>query len=56
MRISRRVSYRRYSALRGMIAEFIFFLSIAAICFSGLLFTLWRLCTSGSPSRTDVEE
>ena len=31
------------SALRGMIAEFIFFMGIAAICFSGLLFTLWTL-------------
>jgi hypothetical protein len=26
-----------------MIAEFVFFLAIAAICFSGLLFTLWTL-------------
>jgi hypothetical protein len=30
-------------ALRGMIAEFLFFVMIAAICFSGLLFTLWDL-------------
>ncbi|KIJ51512.1 hypothetical protein M422DRAFT_26918 [Sphaerobolus stellatus SS14] len=30
-------------ALRGMIADFIFFMTIAAICFSGLLFTLWEL-------------
>jgi hypothetical protein len=30
-------------ALRGMIAEFLFFIVIAAICFSGLLFTLWDL-------------
>jgi hypothetical protein len=30
-------------ALRGMIVEFIFFILIAAICFSGLLFTLWEL-------------
>ncbi|KAF9069875.1 hypothetical protein BDP27DRAFT_1324744 [Rhodocollybia butyracea] len=30
-------------ALRAMIAEFIFFIGIAAICFSGLLFTLWTL-------------
>lgn len=26
-----------------MIAEFIFFIGIASICFSGLLFTLWTL-------------
>lgn len=31
------------SALRGMIVEFVFFMAIAAICFSGLLFTLWTL-------------
>lgn len=30
-------------ALRGMIVEFLFFIMIAAICFSGLLFTLWDL-------------
>jgi hypothetical protein len=30
-------------ALRGMIAEFLFFIMIAVICFSGLLFTLWDL-------------
>lgn len=30
-------------ALRGMIVEFLFFILIAAICFSGLLFTLWDL-------------
>ncbi|KAG8861645.1 hypothetical protein FRB91_003768 [Serendipita sp. 411] len=30
-------------ALRGMIVEFLFFIFIAAICFSGLLFTLWDL-------------
>ncbi|KAF8831397.1 hypothetical protein HHX47_DHR1000713 [Lentinula edodes] len=30
-------------ALRAMIAEFIFFIGIASICFSGLLFTLWTL-------------
>ncbi|KDQ56997.1 hypothetical protein JAAARDRAFT_35597 [Jaapia argillacea MUCL 33604] len=30
-------------ALRGMIAEFVFFMGIAAICFSGLLFTLSTL-------------
>ncbi|KAF8896600.1 receptor-activated Ca2+-permeable cation channel [Infundibulicybe gibba] len=30
-------------SLRAMIAEFVFFIGIAAICFSGLLFTLWKL-------------
>ncbi|KAJ3778195.1 receptor-activated Ca2+-permeable cation channel [Lentinula raphanica] len=30
-------------ALRAMIAEFVFFIGIASICFSGLLFTLWTL-------------
>ncbi|KAJ3880999.1 receptor-activated Ca2+-permeable cation channel [Lentinula edodes] len=33
-------------ALRAMIAEFIFFIGIASICFSGLLFTLWTLAGS----------
>jgi hypothetical protein len=32
-----------YRSLRAMIAEFVFFIGIAAICFSGLLFTLWTL-------------
>ncbi|PFH52912.1 hypothetical protein AMATHDRAFT_138783 [Amanita thiersii Skay4041] len=30
-------------SLRAMIAQFVFFIGIAAICFSGLLFTLWTL-------------
>ncbi|EJU02408.1 hypothetical protein DACRYDRAFT_66519 [Dacryopinax primogenitus] len=30
-------------ALRSMIKEYVFFISICMICFSGLLFTLWRL-------------
>ncbi|KAJ7227072.1 receptor-activated Ca2+-permeable cation channel [Mycena pura] len=30
-------------SLRVMIAEFVFFMAIAVICFSGLLFTLWTL-------------
>ncbi|KAH8980895.1 hypothetical protein EDB92DRAFT_1899322 [Lactarius akahatsu] len=30
-------------ALRAMTAEFVFFMGIAATCFSGLLFTLWML-------------
>ncbi|TDL25527.1 receptor-activated Ca2+-permeable cation channel [Rickenella mellea] len=32
-------------ALRGMIAEFVFFMGVAAVCFSGLLFTLWMLAS-----------
>ncbi|THH21422.1 hypothetical protein EW146_g156 [Bondarzewia mesenterica] len=35
-------------ALRGMIAEFVFFMGIAAICFSGLLFTLLTLAPEES--------
>jgi hypothetical protein len=31
------------SSLRAMMWEFIFFIGIAAICFSGLLFALWTL-------------
>ncbi|KAF9264785.1 receptor-activated Ca2+-permeable cation channel [Marasmius fiardii PR-910] len=34
-------------SLRAMISEFVFFIGIAAICFSGLLFTLWTLARSG---------
>ncbi|KAH6913281.1 hypothetical protein BKA70DRAFT_1369915 [Coprinopsis sp. MPI-PUGE-AT-0042] len=30
-------------SLRAMISQFAFFITIAAICFSGLLFTLWTL-------------
>ncbi|KAF8604724.1 hypothetical protein BDV93DRAFT_96560 [Ceratobasidium sp. AG-I] len=30
-------------ALQGMIAEFFVFMMLAAVCFSGLLFTLWTL-------------
>ncbi|KAJ7574426.1 receptor-activated Ca2+-permeable cation channel [Mycena floridula] len=30
-------------SLRAMMAEFIFFIGIASICFSGILFTLWTL-------------
>ncbi|KAF9485221.1 receptor-activated Ca2+-permeable cation channel [Pholiota conissans] len=30
-------------SLRAMISQFVFFIAIAAICFSGLLFTLWTL-------------
>ncbi|KAH8112747.1 receptor-activated Ca2+-permeable cation channel [Phellopilus nigrolimitatus] len=30
-------------ALRGMVVEFVFFICVAAVCFSGLLFTLWTL-------------
>jgi len=32
-------------ALRAMTAEFVFFMGIASICFSGLLFTLWTLAS-----------
>jgi hypothetical protein len=47
--LSRRLAFFAISnnivviALRGMIVEFAFFMGVAAICFSGLLFTLWRL-------------
>ncbi|KAJ4463929.1 hypothetical protein C8R41DRAFT_783273 [Lentinula lateritia] len=37
------IALRKLKALRAMIAEFIFFIGIASICFSGLLFTLWTL-------------
>jgi hypothetical protein len=30
-------------ALRAMIAEFVFFIGIAAVCFSGILLTLYTL-------------
>lgn len=32
-----------------MIAEFVYFIAMAAICFSGLLFTLWTLGEQFSP-------
>ncbi|KAF8150616.1 receptor-activated Ca2+-permeable cation channel [Crassisporium funariophilum] len=32
-------------SLRAMISQFVFFIGIAAICFSGLLFTLWTLAS-----------
>ncbi|KAJ7716736.1 receptor-activated Ca2+-permeable cation channel [Mycena maculata] len=35
-------------SLRAMIVEFIFFMAIAMICFSGLLFTLWTLAKDGN--------
>ncbi|KAJ8078670.1 hypothetical protein PM082_012953 [Marasmius tenuissimus] len=34
-------------SLRAMISEFVFFIGIAATCFSGLLFTLWTLSKDG---------
>ena len=37
-------------ALRAMISEFVFFIAIAAVCFSGILFTLWKLGTSPQSS------
>lgn len=36
-------AYEGYRSLRAMISQFVFFIGIAAICFSGLLFTLWTL-------------
>lgn len=33
------------SSLRAMTAEFVFFIVIASVCFSGLLFTLWTLAS-----------
>ncbi|KAF5327160.1 hypothetical protein D9619_004543 [Psilocybe cf. subviscida] len=35
-------------SLRAMISQFVLFIGIAAVCFSGLLFTLWTLA-SGDP-------
>ncbi|KAI5119644.1 hypothetical protein M0805_009005 [Coniferiporia weirii] len=34
-------------ALRGMVVDFVFFMCVAAVCFSGLLFTLWTLADHG---------
>ncbi|TEB34488.1 receptor-activated Ca2+-permeable cation channel [Coprinellus micaceus] len=34
-------------SLRAMTSQFVFFIGIAAICFSGLLFTLWTLADHG---------
>ncbi|KAL0954798.1 hypothetical protein HGRIS_003745 [Hohenbuehelia grisea] len=39
-------------ALRAMIAEFVFFMGMAAICFSGLLFTLWTLAATSDKQWT----
>lgn len=41
-------------ALRGMIAEFCYFVIIAMVCFSGLLFTLWTLGTFGPSNSNDA--
>ncbi|PPR00897.1 hypothetical protein CVT24_000382 [Panaeolus cyanescens] len=38
-------------SLRAMIIQFVFFIGIAAICFSGLLFTLWTLAGDDPVSR-----
>ncbi|PPQ65270.1 hypothetical protein CVT26_000230 [Gymnopilus dilepis] len=38
-------------SLRAMISEFVFFIGIAAICFSGLLFTLWTLASDDPVGR-----
>ncbi|RXW22827.1 hypothetical protein EST38_g3005 [Candolleomyces aberdarensis] len=37
-------------SLRAMISQFVFFIGIAAICFSGLLFTLWNLASDNPDS------
>ncbi|KAF5391395.1 hypothetical protein D9757_001990 [Collybiopsis confluens] len=42
-------------ALRAMIAEFLFFICIAGICFSGLLFTLWTL-ENAAGTTTQLQE
>ncbi|KAF8240728.1 receptor-activated Ca2+-permeable cation channel [Tricholoma matsutake] len=34
-------------SLRAMVSQFVFFIGIAAICFSGLMFTLWTLANDG---------
>ncbi|KAF9442105.1 hypothetical protein P691DRAFT_811368 [Macrolepiota fuliginosa MF-IS2] len=36
-------------SLRAMIVQFVFFVGIAAICFSGMLFTLWTLAQDQIP-------
>ena len=38
-----------------MKADFIFFMTIAAICFSGLLFTLWQLAQLERGNRWTVK-
>ncbi|KAF5381962.1 hypothetical protein D9615_004249 [Tricholomella constricta] len=37
-------------SLRAMVSQFVFFIGIAAACFSGLLFTLWTLGKDEEPS------
>lgn len=39
-------------SLRAMIAQFVFFIGIAAICFSGLLFALWTLAIDNGTHQT----
>lgn len=39
-------------SLRAMIAQFVFFIGIAAICFSGLLFALWTLAIDNRSQQT----
>ncbi|KDR76350.1 hypothetical protein GALMADRAFT_247756 [Galerina marginata CBS 339.88] len=39
-------------SLRAMISQFVFFIAIASICFSGLLFTLWTLATDNPVGQT----
>ncbi|EIN09997.1 hypothetical protein PUNSTDRAFT_67118 [Punctularia strigosozonata HHB-11173 SS5] len=42
-------------ALRGMMTEFLFFMGIAAICFSGLLYTLWTLVVFAGSERWSMK-
>ncbi|GLB40556.1 putative receptor-activated Ca2 -permeable cation channel [Lyophyllum shimeji] len=39
-------------SLRAMVSQFLFFITIAAVCFSGLLFTLWTLGQDADPTPT----
>ncbi|KAF8072069.1 receptor-activated Ca2+-permeable cation channel [Lyophyllum atratum] len=37
-------------SLRAMVSQFVFFIGIAAVCFSGLLFTLWTMGKDSDPA------
>ncbi|RDB26026.1 Calcium channel YVC1 [Hypsizygus marmoreus] len=37
-------------SLRAMVSQFVFFIGIAAVCFSGLLFALWTLGKDADPA------
>ncbi|KAH0585020.1 hypothetical protein H2248_008289 [Termitomyces sp. 'cryptogamus'] len=41
-------------SLRGMVSQFIIFIGIAAVCFSGLLFALWTL-SQGEPEPRSIQ-